>query len=758
MWPSPKYKKGGDREKDGGVAEDDPADSVAMDRSTNRSASPSPPSSGPSSFNRDASRPHGALSYGSPTRAPGGFGGRADADAPTRTPATRGDAGAARHHARHPSAAFSESEPGEEGESDASEDGSDDGDDMDVLGTAGKIGLGANDDGVSSATSNEKMRLFDLAVRMSTEIEVREHRRHMKRYKACFTGREAVRFLLTNRIARDTRDAVAIGRQLHKAGLLGPIRRSRQFANRSFLYRFNDAMTPGVQAARWTLANEMSKMQGRVKDVCAVVETHTAATHAISSEHAVAMSRVEQVYTEMRGQLARTKAATFVLAFACFGLAAVDLSGGGDGDGAGLGYFSRTKFTSAPGVVDRAWAARVAIAIVAAALSTLAAWLVTDRKSLDTVLYTRDWLEDGELAGELLGDDGDGGAADLMSPGRRVGKTPGGMKQGAPPRGKAAGGVKAGGDRDARTESSFVRRISLGGIGEAGDGASPSSIKRLGSIHRWFSRGGGGGAPGGPAAELARRLRPEDRALPPPAADSAIFANEAQAPVGIRLSPERPMQWLPEGENRPEDGVTCPAQTPFPFETELFKGKAIINLRGLQNTPARVFKGKARYIQVSVQGRFKRPVAMDDLQMGISLPRPLRRLPTRWLLNLCTRVIRTLGAKYGLEITDPAAPKPYAAAPVITCADAIACNAPGEEPDVSLPPVEDTRRVPWLRDTSSDASTIGGCLTAPERRKKIAKVMRDARKSRGKEVRDEEAAMNKARSSRTGPHTTPSAW
>jgi hypothetical protein len=29
-------------------------------------------------------------------------------------------------------------------------------------------------------------------------------------------------------------------------------------------------------------------MQGRVKDVCAVVERHTAATHAISSEHAAA--------------------------------------------------------------------------------------------------------------------------------------------------------------------------------------------------------------------------------------------------------------------------------------------------------------------------------------------------------------------------------------------------------------------------------------------------------------------------------------
>ena len=371
-------------------------------------------------------------------------------------------------------------------------------------------------------------------------------------------------------------------------------------------------------------------------------------------------------------------------------------------------------------------------------------------------MYTRDWLEDGELAGELLGDDGDGGAADLMSPGRPRWEDPGRNEGRARRR---AGRLPAASRRAATATRGRNRRSSVASrsaeSARRGDGASALLDQALGEHTRWFSRGGGGGAPGGPAAELAQRLRPEDRALPPPAADSAIFANEAQAPVGIRLSPERPMQWLPEGENRPEDGVTCPAQTPFPFETELFKGKAIINLRGLQNTPARVFKGKARYIQVSVQGRFKRPVAMDDLQMGISLPRPLRRLPTRWLLNLCTRVIRTLGAKYGLEITDPAAPKPYAAAPVITCADAIACNAPGEEPDVSLPPVEDTRRVPWLRDTSSDASTIGGCLTAPERRKKIAKVMRDARKSRGKEVRDEEAAMNKARSSRTGPPYDP---
>ena len=57
--------------------------------------------------------------------------------------------------------------------------------------------------------------------------------------------------------------------------MLEGVKVGRTFQNRSYLYRFNVAMDPGVQAARWCLSQEMSKMQGRVKDVCAVVERHT---------------------------------------------------------------------------------------------------------------------------------------------------------------------------------------------------------------------------------------------------------------------------------------------------------------------------------------------------------------------------------------------------------------------------------------------------------------------------------------------------
>ena len=78
-------------------------------------------------------------------------------------------------------------------------------------------------------------------------------------------------------------------------------------------------------------------------------------------------------------------------------------------------------------------------------------------------------------------------------------------------------------------------------------------------------------------------------------------------------------------------------------------------LKGLENTPDRVFKGKARAIQFTVQGRFKRDVPMDDLHFGMCLARPLQKLPTRWLLSLCTRVVRSLGAQYSMELSDPTA-------------------------------------------------------------------------------------------------------
>lgn len=120
---------------------------------------------------------------------------------------------------------------------------------LDVMGAAGKI------DSISNAqedvAAKEQMRLFDLAVRMSGEIDIADHKRHLKRHKACFTGRQAVQWMLASRVAANLPEAMASGAALIKAGLVKGVTAGRSFQNRSFLYRFNVAMDPGVQAARW---------------------------------------------------------------------------------------------------------------------------------------------------------------------------------------------------------------------------------------------------------------------------------------------------------------------------------------------------------------------------------------------------------------------------------------------------------------------------------------------------------------------------
>jgi hypothetical protein len=115
-------------------------------------------------------------------------------------------------------------------------------------------------------------------------------------------------------------------------------------------------------------------------------------------------------------------------------------------------------------------------------------------------------------------------------------------------------------------------------------------LARLTSFHRFFGVSPSGCprvGPFGDGSSSEPTPRPEDQALPPPLASSTVFKDAGErTPVGVRLSPEYPRQWIPGSvKNRPEDGVTLQTQVPFEFETELFKGRAVIFLRGLDNTP-----------------------------------------------------------------------------------------------------------------------------------------------------------------------------
>jgi len=63
-----------------------------------------------------------------------------------------------------------------------------------------------------------------LAQRMSREVEVRDRQWRLKKYRACFVGREAVRWLTrTANAAPSEDDAVALGNAMLQLGLIAHV-------------------------------------------------------------------------------------------------------------------------------------------------------------------------------------------------------------------------------------------------------------------------------------------------------------------------------------------------------------------------------------------------------------------------------------------------------------------------------------------------------------------------------------------------------
>ena len=94
----------------------------------------------------------------------------------------------------------------------------------------------------------------------------------------------------------------------------------------------------------------------------------------------------------------------------------------------------------------------------------------------------------------------------------------------------------------------------------------------------------------------------------PTAADAAAAPS---APVLCAPSPAAVGQRI----TSPSGLAALPVNTgePIEFETPMFAGRAVVWCRGLPGAPDALFAGRRRRSLVTVQGRFKAPVELDDL-------------------------------------------------------------------------------------------------------------------------------------------------
>jgi hypothetical protein len=85
----------------------------------------------------------------------------------------------------------------------------------------------------------------------------------------------------------------------------------------------------------------------------------------------------------------------------------------------------------------------------------------------------------------------------------------------------------------------------------------------------------------------------------------------------------------------------CPIGIPFDFESELFKGRALIRFRNLglkSDSPAKdneYFEGRKRLSQIVIQGQFKKEMKVSGVVTGTEFVRPFKM----YVLSFVNRIV-----------------------------------------------------------------------------------------------------------------------
>ena len=516
-------------------------------------------------------------------------------------------------------------------------------------------GLSATESDVSVETISAIERenaLFDVVVKMRRSLGNGKHRRRFTKHRNCFTGRQAVQWLVASGIVRTSEAAVRLGNELMHAKLIVGVTKGARdkFEKRSHLYAYHLGVGPGISAARYYVSTEMLAMESRMKTVQTVVNRHTAAVEALSSEHAAAMERVEQAVATIKLELSVLRASVVALVV----------------------YIVLPFFKTDAMALASFFGLKVQLESILVIVSLCAAAAVVGSSILGvfyTGVLTRQQVYENTTTRDFRRVDM-GAASDdeHIQPLRS-------LKQ---------------------QESSVIERQPSFLV------ASASMLQRTASRLM------------GPHTQP---MRPEDRAGPPPSIPPEDWVDK---PCALRFVPSDAQVIRQEGQ-LPDSMVR--AQIPFEIDSEIFKGRMVVYVRGLTNTPSDIFAGKARTIQLAIQGKFKREIPMDDCVIGQCLSRPLQNLPSRWLLALCARVVQGFGEKWGIELSMPTAERPFMLAPIALAAQAMSCEYEGDVQDIEGSIIENV-------DAMSDVFPAG--VTASKRQKILKGILRKSRKGLAK--------------------------
>eukprot|EP00047_Mylnosiga_fluctuans_P004526 m.235076 g.235076 ORF g.235076 m.235076 type:complete len:376 (-) comp12760_c0_seq1:145-1272(-) len=89
----------------------------------------------------------------------------------------------------------------------------------------------------------ELVDLLGIARTMAVSIPVKDRSYHLRSYKNCFLGSDAVMFLVGTSVAPDATTAIEIGNKMISAGLFSHVCNEHMLENEDLFYRFSDLVT-----------------------------------------------------------------------------------------------------------------------------------------------------------------------------------------------------------------------------------------------------------------------------------------------------------------------------------------------------------------------------------------------------------------------------------------------------------------------------------------------------------------------------------
>jgi len=134
-----------------------------------------------------------------------------------------------------------------------------------------------------------------------------------------------------------------------------------------------------------------------------------------------------------------------------------------------------------------------------------------------------------------------------------------------------------------------------------------------------------------------------------------------------------------------DDDCSYPIGIPFDFETELFRGSALVRVRYLESSmnvvgDEKYFFGRKRMSQFIVQGRFLRPIPCSDVQFGAEFNLPLVQPPPSFLHKIIKRIVRRVSPGIEVELRGD---KPKILVTLAESVQVLRRDVPGDEPDIT---------------------------------------------------------------------------